>query len=526
MSFLNFFDSNCMIGRVQCPQPGSFHTADHLISEMEFVGIGEALVFHSLAREYHPIAGNQMLMEEIAPHRGLYPMWVLLPEATSEMPEPDAIISEMKQKDVRAAAMFPKDHRFFFDQRTCGSILNALEGDKIPLFLNLDQVDITGLGEICEKHPGLPIIITEADWRFNRKLYPILRDFPNLYLETGRFQAYQGIEEFSEKFGPNRLIFGTHLPYASPGAAITMVTHADIDEKYKEMIAAGNLRRLLGLKTAPVIRRGKPCDKIMETLRKADPITNPLVIDSHCHMGQGSSFYISSHSPKTMLNLADKLGIDILCVSHMASIGPDYKFGNNKIAEGVKEFPDRFIGYAVVNPRYPDDVEPELERCFNELGMKGIKIHATAHGNYPLDESGYEPVWQYAEKLDVPVLIDVPEGGYEKLDRVCRKYPMAKIMLAHSGGSYKLADKSLELAKKHKNVYLEITYTPRPYGMIEYLVEMIGAERVLYGSDWAFRDPRSQLGWAGYARIPVSDKEKILGGNMARILHYKTSEDK
>jgi predicted TIM-barrel fold metal-dependent hydrolase len=519
MSTLSFFDSNCMIGRVSFPQKRSFHTVDSLISEMEFAGIDEALVFHSLAKEYHPETGNQILLEEIASYRGLYPMWVLLPEATSEMQSPEETMPEMKRKGVRAAAMFPKDHGFFFDERTCGSILGGLEKEKVPLFLNLDQIDLKDLAVVCEKHPDLSIIITEADWRNNRKLYPILRNFSNLHLEIGRFQAYQGIEEFCEKFGPGRLLFGTHLPYSSSGAAITMVTHADIDTEHRELIAGGNLRRLLGLKSPSVIREGRPCDEIMAALRKAAPLTGPLVIDSHCHMGPVSSFYVSSHDPEEMLGLADKLGIDILCVSHMAAIGPDYKFGNDKIAEGVKRFPDRFFGYAVVNPRYPDDVEPELARCFGDLGMKGIKIHATAHGNYPPDEPGYEPVWQYAEKLSVPVLIDVPEGGYEKLDRVCRKYPMAKILLAHSGGSYKMADQSIELAKKHRNVYLEITYTPRPYGMIEYLVEMIGAERVLYGSDWAYRDPRSQLGWAGYARIPLSDKKKILGGNMAHILN-------
>jgi predicted TIM-barrel fold metal-dependent hydrolase len=508
-----------MIGRVSVPQPGSFHSVDALVAEMEFVGMDEALVFHALAKEYHPTAGNRMLLEEIAPHRGLYPVWVLLPEATSEMQGPEEIVGEMKLKGVRAARMFPRDHGFFLDNRTCGTLFRALEREKIPLFVDLDQVELRELGGVCERHPGLPIVLTESDWRHNRKLYPLLRDFQNLHLEIGKFQAYQGIEEFCEKFGADRLVFGTHLPYASPGAAVTMVTHADISAAEKERIAGGDLRRLLGLGPPSVVRKGEPCDEIMAALREGRPLTGTRVIDSHCHMGLGSGFYVPSHDPAEMLGLADKLGIDILCVSHMASIGPDCAFGNDRIAEGVRRFPERFVGYAVVNPRYPEEVEPELARCFGELGMKGIKIHATSHGDYPLDESGYEPVWQYSEKLDVPVLIDVPDGGYERLDRVCRKYPKAKIMLAHSGGSYKMAEKSINLAKKHPGVYLEITYTPRPYGMIEYLVEQIGADRVLYGSDWAYRDPRSQLGWAGYARIPLSDKKKILGGNMAGLLH-------
>ncbi|MDY7010896.1 MAG: amidohydrolase family protein [Planctomycetota bacterium] len=521
MSSLNYFDSNCMIGTVTVPQPGMFHSVEDLTAEMEFVGIGEALVYHALAKEYHPLAGNEVLMDQIAGREGLHAMWVLLPDTNSDMPAPDELIRRMKRQGVRAARLVPKNYGFILDERTCGPLLSALENEKIPLFIDKDQVDLKDLAQVCEKHPALPVVLTKADWRGNRVMYPMMRDLPNLHLEISQFQAYQGIEDVCEKFGADRFLFGTHLPYAEPGAAITMVTHADISDEEKQKIAGGNLRRLLGLGSPAVVRKAKPCDDIMDALDRGEPLARPLVIDSHCHMGLGK-FAILPHDPAEMIGLADKLGIDVLCVSHMASIGPDCRYGNDLIAEGVRQFPDRFVGYGVVNPRYPDDVEPELQRCFGELGMKAIKIHATSHGNYPPDEPGYDPVWRYSERLKVPVLIDVPDGGYEKLDNVCRKFPQARIMLAHSGGNYKMADESIKLAKEHPGVYLEITYTPRPYGMIEYLVEQVGAERVLFGSDWAFRDPRSQIGWAGYARIPLPEKEKILGGNMAGLLQDAT----
>ena len=74
-------------------------------------------------------------------------------------------------------------------------------------------------------------------------------------------------------------------------------------------------------------------------------------------------------------------------------------------------------------------------------------------------------------------------------------YPDITFVLAHSGMSYAVAR-----------------------GMIEFLVEQVGADKVLYGSDFPMRDPAPQLGWVCYAKIPVEDKKKILAGNIRRLL--------
>ena len=54
--------------------------------------------------------------------------------------------------------------------------------------------------------------------------------------------------------------------------------------------------------------------------------------------------------------------------------------------------------------------------------------------------------------------------------------------------------------------------------MIEFLVEQVGADRVLYGSDLPMRDPTPQLAWVCYAKISVDDKKKILAENFKKIL--------
>lgn len=74
-----------------------------------------------------------------------------------------------------------------------------------------------------------------------------------------------------------------------------------------------------------------------------------------------------------------------------------------------------------------------------------------------------------------------------------------------------------ELAKKYDNLYLQLTYTNVPEGVIEYLCAEGLADKTMYGTDAPMRGPRPQLGWVAYADISVEDKKKILGGNMRKV---------
>ena len=64
----------------------------------------------------------------------------------------------------------------------------------------------------------------------------------------------------------------------------------------------------------------------------------------------------------------------------------------------------------------------------------------------------------------------------------------------------------------------EITFTSVTNGTIEWMVQQVGSERVIYGSDAPMRDPFPQFGWVAYADISEEDKRNILGRNMQKII--------
>ena len=98
------------------------------------------------------------------------------------------------------------------------------------------------------------------------------------------------------------------------------------------------------------------------------------IIDGHCHLGEGFDIKVS---PEELLKEMDKNGVE------KAIIFPVDKFiavyneeGNDCIMDSVKKFPDRFIGFATVNPWYGENGDSELKRCLDK-GAKGLMLLLT-----------------------------------------------------------------------------------------------------------------------------------------------------
>ena len=65
-----------------------------------------------------------------------------------------------------------------------------------------------------------------------------------------------------------------------------------------------------------------------------------------------------------------------------------YKDYNNYVADILKEYPDKFIGFAGIDPRRGKEAIMELERCVENLGFSGVKFW-TLTGFYPDDKNFY-----------------------------------------------------------------------------------------------------------------------------------------
>jgi predicted TIM-barrel fold metal-dependent hydrolase len=101
------------------------------------------------------------------------------------------------------------------------------------------------LAELAAKFPGQQFLCAHAGGEWEQGIRAV-RDSPNILIETSGFDATAGFVEMAvREIGPERIVFGSHLPSRSLGTELSKVTAADISEEAKKQILGGNFRRLL-----------------------------------------------------------------------------------------------------------------------------------------------------------------------------------------------------------------------------------------------------------------------------------------
>ena len=242
---LTFFDCSCTLGTRQIKYPASYYRLEDHLRKMKHYGIDKALACHTAACAYNQTDGNRMLMEMVNAHAQLQGKWVVLPHHTGEFPKPDELRRQLKSAGTSCVTIMPRSHVFSTEKWVCGGLFAMLEKCKTPLFVSSGELGYDALRNVLSAYPGLRVVLTDLNCSCARNLYPLLETFQHLYIETIGFKVFGGIEDVCRRFGARRLIFGTSAPLYSGAGAVGMVTYADISHNEKQMIASGNLEKLI-----------------------------------------------------------------------------------------------------------------------------------------------------------------------------------------------------------------------------------------------------------------------------------------
>ena len=237
---------------------------------------------------------------------------------------------------------------------------------------------------------------------------------------------------------------------------------------------------------------------------------------------------------------------------------------NDALAEKIQKYPDRFMGFAALPTKDPEQAAKELERAVKELGLMGWKTHSN-YGDSYLDEKKYWPLLAKAEELDVPIFLHpaspmipqlrtygfalggAPFGfGIETslvmmrliLSGALDAFPNLKIILGHLGEGLPFVLQRIDFAfvrphlKADPDVVPQLKQKPSDYlkknmfmatsgnylnAAFKCTREALGIDKIIFGSDFPYEDSGECV--AFLERLSLSDAErgKIYYQNAAQL---------
>lgn len=234
-----------------------------------------------------------------------------------------------------------------------------------------------------------------------------------------------------------------------------------------------------------------------------------MIIDILAHIGikKGEDYHFES-----LLEIMDKAGVDkcMIC-SQLETINNDY------IHECCVKYPNRAIGFAVINP-WDINGEEELEKCFRDYNFYGIKLNAIRFGYSADRHSVLNPLFDLCRKYKKCVVVHGQSDMFsipDKWAEMARTYPDVPLILFHMGVPL-MYERACQLARDIPNFYLSTcgTYVP----VIKMAYEIAGPEKILFSSDAPFGDEAQEIEKVRYITDNQEHIDMMLGGNAKLLL--------
>ena len=242
---------------------------------------------------------------------------------------------------------------------------------------------------------------------------------------------------------------------------------------------------------------------------------------------------------------------------------------NDLLAQEIAKRPDRFEGFAALAMQDPDAAAKELQRCVNEYRFKGAMVNGYSQLGNPenclyYDLREYWDFWGVVEQLDVPFYLHprepsqrrayeghpwligpaygiAAETGLHALrllgSGLFDKYPRLTLILGHLGEGLpfnlyrmdqRIAWSPMGYPAKRKisdyfqqNVYITTAGNFRTQSLINCILE-IGADRILFSTDYPFEEVREAAEWFDGASISDPDRLKIGRVNALKLFKIES----
>jgi hypothetical protein len=200
----------------------------------------------------------------------------------------------------------------------------------------------------------------------------------------------------------------------------------------------------------------------------------------------------ATHTIPNLLAEMDGVGIQRAVILPIALGLPFRDHSSERWAAAIESsgHGDRLLPGATVHPRDPDAVTSLRHQVAR--GARALKLHPAVQRFYP-DSPELHPIYSECEKLGIPVFFHGGRAGIEPeythrytlirhYEGAVASHPQVRFVLGHAGA--RDVGDAIPFAIRHRNVWLGTH--GQGISVLRELIDRVGAQRLLFGSDWPF----------------------------------------
>ncbi len=248
-------------------------------------------------------------------------------------------------------------------------------------------------------------------------------------------------------------------------------------------------------------------------MSKNQPTRPVEIVDVHSHLGN-MPIVNYTRGLVEFEAVERSFGITRAICSSTRAIFYEMTSGNAEMYDAVESSQLLYM-YIYVDPLRLDASLKELDTYADLPRVAGIKSRPFFH-KVPADNRAYVEICSRAAQLKLPYLLHAwtPDDVVEAA-RLADRVEELPIILAHVVP----ADWSryADALKDHENIFLDPCTSLQEYDRLRYLVDLVGPERMVLGTDSTLLNPAWILGAFESARLSSEEKRLIYRDNALGI---------
>jgi len=249
--------------------------------------------------------------------------------------------------------------------------------------------------------------------------------------------------------------------------------------------------------------------------------------DANCWIGEDPfpSFKHFKDSNELIIEM-DKYGIEKALVSHLLAWKYNPFIGNNTLADEIRESERLYGCYVLIPPGTGKigDIEDYIDEMVKRKKARAFRIFPLDH-HFSLADWSMGKTFSMLEDRRIPLIFPLSQitwafnqVHWDVIYELSQKYKRLPIIVDGYGPQELTQSRFfLPLLENCENVYLDI-HNLILYGIIEKIVNRVGANRLLFSTGIPFNNPGASLMRIITAQISNEEKRQIAQDNIKKLL--------